>query len=232
MKILILVSSICIFILSVESSAQKKKVYTLFNGKDLTGWHADVPEMEKNPSTKTPFIIRAGKLVSLATPNGHLITDAIYQNYKLVVQYRFSSTPGNCGLLVHASSPRILYEMFPKSIEIQMMHENAGDFWCIAEDITVPAMEKRRGPKENWGTIEGKERRILNLADGAEKPLGKWNTIIIECVGNDIKVWVNGVLENYGTNCSASKGQIAIQAEGSEVEFKKITLTEIDKISD
>jgi hypothetical protein len=32
---------------------------------------------------------------------------------------------------------------------------------------------------------------------------------------------------NYGTNATASKGQIAVQAEGSEVEFKKILLTPI-----
>jgi hypothetical protein len=46
--------------------------------------------------------------------------------------------------------------MFPKSIEVQMMHQNAGDFWCIVEDVTVPDMEKRRGPKEEWGITEGK----------------------------------------------------------------------------
>ena len=43
-------------------------------------------------------------------------------------------------MLVHASTPRALYRMFPKSIEVQMFHRNAGDFWCIVEDITVPDM--------------------------------------------------------------------------------------------
>ena len=108
-----------------------------------------------------------------------------------------------------------------------MMHENAGDFWCIVEDITVPEMEKRRGLKENWGITEGKERRVINLTDGSEKPLGEWNTMTIECKGNTIKVWVNGVFENDGYDCTASKGQIAIQAEGSEVEFSKIELTQL-----
>jgi Domain of Unknown Function (DUF1080) len=231
MKISILLSTICILFFSAELSAQKKKAIALFNGKDLTGWHVDVPEMDKNPSAKTPFIIRDGKLVSLGTPNGHLITDAAYQNYRLEIRYRFSAKPGNCGVLVHASTPRALYSMFPKSVEVQMMHENAGDFWCIVEDISVPDMEKRRGVKENWGITEGKERRILNLTDGSEKPVGKWNTMIIECVGSAIKVWMNGVLVNYGTDCTATKGQIALQAEGSEVEFKKITLTEITALS-
>ena len=101
-----------------------------------------------------------------------------------------------------------------------MMHENAGDFWCIVEDITVEDMESRRGPKEEWGITEGKQRRIKNLTDGSEKPAGEWNTMIIECVNDGIKVWVNSDLVNYGYNCTATKGQIALQAEGSEVEFR------------
>ncbi|HEY5824190.1 MAG TPA: DUF1080 domain-containing protein [Cyclobacteriaceae bacterium] len=208
----------------------KAQSVNLFNGKDLSGWHVDVPELDKNPDKKNPFTIRNGMLVSLGTPEGHLITDAIYQNYRLEVQYRFAGTPGNCGVLVNASTPRALYEMFPKSIEVQLMHENAGDFWCIVEDISVPDMEKRRGPKEKWGITEGKERRIINLTDGSEKPLGEWNTMIVECLGNSIKVWLNNDLVNYGTNGSASKGQIALQAEGSEVEFRKVVLTFIQKL--
>jgi hypothetical protein len=203
----------------------------LFNGKDLAGWHVDVPEMDNNPSAINPFIVRNGFLVSLGTPGGHLITDRIYKNYRLEVQYRFAAKPGNCGVLVHASTPRALYQMFPKSLEVQGMHENAGDFWCIVEDITTPDMEIRRGPKENWGIVEGKERRIKNLTDNSEKKKGEWNTMVIECLEREIKVWVNGDLVNYGFDCTASEGQIAVQAEGSEVEFRKLELTPIASLS-
>jgi hypothetical protein len=207
-----------------EANAQTDAI-NLFNGNDLSGWHADVPAMDKDASLKSPFIMRNGMLVSLGTPGGHLITDRIYQDYRLQVEYRFASVPGNCGVLVHVSTPRALYEMFPKSIEVQMENKNAGDFWCIAEDIEVPDMEMRRGPKENWGIDGNKNRRIKNLTDNSENPVGEWNTMQIECRGNEIKVWVNGDMVNHGFNCTAGKGQIAIQAEGSEVEFRKIVLT-------
>jgi len=199
----------------------------LFNGYDLSGWHVDVPDMDKDTVVRNPFIVRDSMLVSLGTPNGHLITDSVYQNYKLEVDYRFAGEPGNCGVLVHASTPRALYGMFPKSLEVQMMHENAGDFWCIVENIEVPDMETRRGPKDNWGITEGKERRVINLTDGSEKPLGQWNTMVIECRDATIKVWVNGTLVNDGFNCTATKGQIAVQAEGAEVEFRTLTLTSL-----
>jgi len=112
-----------------------------------------------------------------------------------------------------------------------MFHKNAGDFWCIVEDINVPNMEQRRGPKEEWGIIEGKKRRILNLTDDSEKPAGEWNTMVIECLHNSITVWVNDDLVNHGFDCTARKGRIALQAEGSEVEFRKVQLTAITEFS-
>ena len=215
-----------------EAGDAPEQTRSLFNGRDLTGWHVDVPHLDKNPDAKVPFIVRNGMLVSLGDPAGHLITDAKFKNYRLEVVYRFAEKPGNCGVLVHASKPRALVGMFPKSIEVQMHHGNAGDFWCIAEDIAVPDMVKRRGAKEKWGATLGKARRILNLTDGSEKPAGEWNTMAIECVGNSIKVWVNGDLVNHGFDCTAKQGQIAVQAEGSEVEFQKIALTPITKLSE
>lgn len=214
-----------------KASAQEKGK-ALFNGKDLSGWHWDVPAMDTNAKAVNPFVVRNGMLVSLGQPGGHLITDDIFMNYRLLVEYRFSSKPGNCGVLVHVSTPRVLYKMFPKSIEVQMEHQNAGDFWVIGEDITTLDMEARRGPKAEWGATEDKKRNIKNLTDGSEKPAGEWNRMVIECVGRELKVWVNGDLVNYGFNCTADRGKIALQAEGSEVEFRKLELTQIHKLSD
>ena len=230
MKHLLITLAVLFTVFSCTKSPAPKTA-SLFNGVDLTGWHVDVPAMDQNPDSVNPFIVRDSMLVSLGTPGGHLITDSVYQNYRLEVEYRFAGQPGNCGVLVHASTPRALYSMFPKSLEVQMMHENAGDFWCIVEDITVPDMEIRRGPKEEWGITEGKKRRILNLTDGSEKPLGEWNMMTVECVADTVKVWVNNVLVNYGTNCTATRGQIAVQAEGSEVEFRKLELTPVETIT-
>ena len=184
----------------------------------------DVPALDKKPNLAKPFTVRNGILVSLGKPAGHLLTEKNYSNYRLEVEYRFAGKPGNCGVLVHASRLRNLYKMYPKSIEVQMNHQHAGDFWCIVEDIKVSDMEKRRGPKKNWGITEGKARRILNLTDGSENPVGEWNAMTIECMGNEVKVWVNGDLVNHGFDCTAKSGKLSIQAEGSEVEFRKLDI--------
>lgn len=231
MKSLILLIIVSASILSCKTG-KKNQSRELFNGTDLTGWHMDIPAMDLKPDTTIPFIVRNGLLVSLGKPGGHLLTDEDFSNYRLDVEYRFASTPGNCGALVHASTPRALYKMFPKSIEVQMMNKNAGDFWCIMEDISVPDMESRRGPKEKWGISEGKNRRIPNLTDDSENLPGEWNTMIIECFADTVKVWVNNDLVNYGFNSTAQSGKIALQAEGSEVEFRKVVLTPISQITE
>jgi hypothetical protein len=201
-------------------------VVALFNGHDLSNWEADVPEHDKNPDIRPSFIIRNGLLVSLGTPEGHLVTKQQYRDYRLESVYRFTGKPGNCGLLVHASRPRALYAMFPQSIEVQMNSGDAGDFWVIQENIEVLDMEKRRprAPGEKWGGAEGDARRILNLTDGSEKPLGEWNTMVVEVRGRTITVWVNGDLVNNGINASVDHGKIAVQAEGAEVEFRKVEI--------
>lgn len=223
----------CIYLVLVIISiiACNPEPKSLLIGNTLDGWHIDVPEMDSVPSAKNPFIMKNGNLISFGTPRGHLISDAVHKNYRLIVEYRFTAEPGNCGILVHASTPRALYKMFPKSIEVQMKHKNAGDFWVIVEDIEVDNMEERRGPKNEWGITEGKKRRITNLTDNSEKELGHWNSMTIECLNDEIKVWVNGDFVNHGYNATATMGQIAIQAEGSEVEFRKIDLAPISKLT-
>ncbi len=209
---------------AVSATRAQAQPRLLFNGRDLTGWHVDVPASDS--ATMAPaFTVRDGTLIVAGEPRGHLITDATYRNYRLEVEYRFPGAPGNAGVLVHASRPRALYAMFPQSIEVQMESGNAGDFWCIVEDITVPDMVRRRGPRAEWGIIEGKGRRIRHLVDGRERPLGQWNRMVVEAVGRTISVWVNGTLVNRGTGATADRGQIAIQSEGAPVEIRVLRLT-------
>ena len=205
---------------------------SLFNGTDLAGWHTDVPAADKDPNVSPSFIVRDGMLVSMGKPGGHLITDEKFSDYRLVVEYRFADKPGNCGVLVHADRPRALYDMFPSSIEVQMQSGHAGDFWCIDENIAVPNMADRRsGPPEKWGGKQGESRNIKNLTDDSENPVGEWNTMQIECLDDKVRVWVNGDLVNDGFDSTVSEGKIALQAEGVEVEFRKVELTPIKELT-
>ena len=41
-----------------------QRTFSLFNGKDLTGWKADVPAKDTKPDAPDSFIVRDGMLVS------------------------------------------------------------------------------------------------------------------------------------------------------------------------
>mgnify|MGYP002639675278 CR=1 FL=1 len=211
---------------SGSAEPQAPETVHLFNGSDLEGWHADVPEADGTPDIAASFSVRDGLLISHGSPQGHLLTDAFFSNYELIVEYRWPGEGGNCGVLVHASLPRMLYGMFPQSIECQMHAGNAGDFWCIGENIAVENMaERRNGDPATWTGQEGANRHIRNLTDDSEKPLGEWNTMKIVCRDQTINIWVNEDHVMSGFDCTATSGSVAIQAEGTPCEFRRIDLT-------
>ena len=44
--------------LTISSQHAFSQTKALFNGKDLKGWHIDVPEMDKDPKAINPFLVR------------------------------------------------------------------------------------------------------------------------------------------------------------------------------
>lgn len=186
---------------------------SLFDGKSLSGWTVDVPANDGNPGGTNPFIARDGMLVSLGTPMGHLITEESYENYRLVVEWRWPKDAGNSGVIVHVSKPRFLRDFLPQGIEAQLRSGSAGDFHLFGEKLF-----KHDAPDEGAGR---------NFTDDSEKPVGEWNRMIVECREDTIKVWVNGDLVNHGLGSSVTKGKIALQSEGAEIEFRKLELTKL-----
>jgi hypothetical protein len=183
----------------------------LFNGRDLTGWTFD---LKGDTAPAETWSVQDGVLTCTGRPAGVLRTAETYANYELTVEWRWAEEGkgGNSGVLIHTSTPRQL-DIWPKSLEVQLASGNAGDFWMIGETIQVPA---ERTPKEG--------RRILNLTDHSERPVGEWNTLRIQCNGAEVTVWINGDKVNEGTACSASKGAICLQSEGAPIQFRRVEL--------
>ncbi len=193
---------------------------SLFNGKDLAGWTPYLwdrrarKEDQTTPASEV-WSVRDRVLICQGRPTGYLRTNNEYENYKLTLQWRWpeGSQGGNNGVLVHTSTPNALGQ-WPKSIEVQLFKRNAGDFWVIGTELKVENLAERK-----------KGRRHLNLTDDSEKPIGEWNNMDIVCHGDEIKVYVNGDLVNYATDCSVRKGAICLQSEGALIHYRSIVLT-------
>ncbi len=196
------------------SAEEKPETIALFNGKNLDNWTYYL--RDENVKMEDVWSVKNGLLICKGKPAGYIRTKKDdFENYRLVVEWRWpEGTPGgNNGVLVHTSTPNAL-GVWPKSIEVQLFRGNAGDFWVIGTELTVPDLESRR-----------KGRRHLNLTDDSEKPIGEWNQMEIVCRGDEIIVHVNGDLVNHATDCSETKGAISLQSEGALIEYRKVELT-------
>jgi len=188
----------------------------LFDGKSFSGWSFDTRD---KAAPDTIWKIEDGTIVvsGKGKPAGVIRTEKTYSNYTLEFEWRWMNGKGNSGCLIHCSKPREM-SVWPKSIEVQLASDNAGDFWQIGETIAV---EEKQVVKNKKGTPS---RRRLNLTDGSEKPLGEWNKMRVVVKDATVEVFVNGTLVNKGWNASATEGAICLQAEGADIQFRNIRI--------
>lgn len=186
--------------------AQAEESIELFNGKDLANWVIYVGDDDAKP--EDTWNVREGIVHCSGDPSGYIRTREKYRDYTLTVEWRWPGKGGNNGVLVHIQEPD---HVWPKSLEAQLQHENAGDIWVIGgADF-----------KEHHG-VAG--RRVAKQEVSTEKALGEWNTYTIVAKGNTLRIYVNGVLQNVATGCNITEGYIGLQSEGRAIEFRRVTL--------
>ncbi len=185
----------------------------LFNGRDFSGWikHAD----DKSSPLDAVWTVRDGVIHSTGVPNGYIRTVGVYTNYRLHLEWRWVAKPTNSGVLLHTTGPD---RVWPTCVEAQLMHENAGDFWLLSQS-TLKVDGKVNGP---GAYVNVKKRQPTN-----EKPAGEWNQYDITCRDGAVKLVVNGVLQNEGTDAQPASGHICLQSEGSPIEFRNVYLEPI-----
>jgi len=187
-----------------------KQKTVLFNGKDFAGWKKFIPN--KGVDVDKVWTIKDGVIHCLGKPNGYIRTTTRYGNYKLHVEWRWTGKPTNSGCLLHAQLPD---RTWPKCVEAQMMNQNAGDFWLLTHS-TITVDGKKVGPKM-YANVKKKH-------PSNEKPQGEWNSYDITCDGGTVRLMVNGLLQNEGTEADPSHGYICLQSEGSPIEFRNVYL--------
>ena len=198
-----------------------KKKTVLFNGKDLDGWvrfiPKDKPDKDKKWTVDKVWSVKDGVIRCEGKPNGYIRTVDSYANYKLHLEWRWPDKPTNSGVLLHCEG---IDKTWPKCVEAQLMHQNAGDFWLLSFS-SIKVDGKQIGPKQY---ANGKKKLPSN-----EKPLGQWNSYDIICDGKTISLYVNDLLQNQGTDSKPACGPICLQSEGSPIEFRNIYLEPVPK---
>ena len=182
----------------------------LFNGKDFDGWTWFTNDEGKTKLADV-FSMKDGLVSDKGQPNGYIATTALYTSYVLRVSWRWDAPPAkaaNSGVLLRVGPKD---EVWPRSIEAQLMAGNAGDFYSIGN------FPMKGDPARSKG------RHVAHTM-GNERPQGEWNEYEIIVDGPTIILSVNGAELNRATECEATAGRIAIQAEGGQIWFKDVRL--------
>ncbi len=201
------------------SMCTRENKVLLFNGKDLTNWdrvvfeEADVDEV---------FQVGDGVIRVSGVPNGYMVTRDSYSNYRLHVEWRWVAEPTNSGVLLHVQETNL--EEWPLCIEAQLMDSNAGDIVMIGHDAGISVGDSTYSINPEGGRF----KIARKLEQSTENPAGEWNSYEITCDGNNIELIVNGALQNKGTNATLSSGPIALQSEGSPIEFRNVYLIPLE----
>ncbi len=212
-RTLVATAALAVLLAATLVQAGEPQPIKLFNGKNLDGWtgyHRNGAKVED------VWYVKDGVLICKGRPIGYLRTKDKFTNYILELEWRFNPEkgPGNSGVLLRQIGPD---KIWPKSVEAQLHHRNAGDFWNIDN------FQMKVDPART------KERRTVKMKPSNEKPLGQWNHYRIVVDGDRIELYVNGELQNVATNVAEVPGHICLQSEGAEIHFRNIVLTPIKK---
>ena len=202
---LLLVLLIC----SLTSVAQEKWI-TLFNGKDLSGW--------KQLNGKAKYEVKNKEIVGTTVfgePNSFLVTEKDYGDFILELDFRLDADM-NSG--------------------IQFRSQSKPDY----RDGRVHGyqMEIDPSPRAWTGGIYDEGRRGW-LYPLEYNPAGKkaykqrdWNHARIECIGNVLRIWINGIPTSHVVDELTPRGFIALQVHsvrkqeesGQQVRWRNIRI--------
>ncbi|MCQ2143835.1 MAG: DUF1080 domain-containing protein [Bacteroidales bacterium] len=184
-------------------SSRKKD---LFNGENLDGWTAVAEE-----GAEGVFSVRDGVISVSGQPFGYLRTNEKFGDYSLHVEWRYpEGNAVNSGIFQRVQDED---KVWPEGIECQLMAGKAGDIVGLsgAKILEVPS---------NPGSPFTVKTRN-HPGEAIELPEGEWNRAEIICKGNNIRIYINGSLENEAT-LALDEGFIALQSEGGPVEFRNV----------
>ena len=203
-------------------SAQKKSSTqweNLFNGKDLTGF--------KQLNGKASYRVEHGELIGttvLNQPNSFLATEKEYGDFIFEVDFKVD-------------------DQMNSGIQFRSEQNDANDK-CKVTDLKTPnrvhgyQMEIDPSNRAWSGGIYDEARRdwLYSLDNNpAAKNAFKhndWNRYRIECIGYDIRTWVNGIACAHLIDAMTVKGFIALQVHavsdpknvGEEIRWKNIRI--------
>ncbi|MGX5820771.1 3-keto-disaccharide hydrolase [Chitinophaga lutea] len=182
----------CGLLMMTASQAQQGKWQNLFNGKDLKGW--------KQLGGKAVYSVKNGEITGttvIAEPNSFLATEKNYGDFIFEVEYKLDND-FNSGIQFRSQS--------------KPEYQNGRVYGY--------QMEVDPSPRRWSGGVYEEGRRgwlyPLDLNPSAQNAYkaNNWNKYRIECRGNEIRTWINGISAAHVIDAELPSGFIALQVHG------------------
>lgn len=174
---------------STQTVADEDGWTDLFNGEDLTGF--------KKLNGEADYIVKDGVIIGTTkpnTPNTFMATEKMYGDFALELEYRVDDAI-NSGIQIRSNSLPDYREGRVHGYQVEIDPSDRAYSAGIYD-------EARRG----WLY----PLSLNEEARGAFKH-NDWNKVYVECIGNSIKTWLNGVPTAYVIDDMTAEGFIALQ---------------------
>jgi hypothetical protein len=208
----------CFFLLLLSLSSMavysQNEWVSLFDGKTLHGW-------KKLPGN-SDYIVENGNIVGttvVSSGNTSLVTEKEYGDFIMQMDVKISDTNTNSGL------------------QLRSHFDENGQGLVYGYQVDIDPSSRR------WsGGITDEGRRgwlypasMNEKSQSAFKP-GKYNHVRVECIGNEIKTWINNVAVAYVVDTVDASGFIGLQVPavlnpafaGQKVFFKNILIKTVN----
>jgi hypothetical protein len=176
-----------------------------------------------------------GMFKCTGSPVGVIRSKEKVTNLELVVEWRHLKSAGNSGVffwIPEESLKDLPKGSLPHGIEVQVL------------DHGYTAEFEKSGQKADWFTTNG-DVFPVGVSDmtpfppvapqgkrsfpskNLSKGVGEWNHYYVRAINGEVRLWVNGEEVSGGTGCTPSTGFLALESEGSPVEFKNLRIREL-----
>lgn len=232
--------------------ADEKAGIDLFDGKSLDGWYVLVNGRGEQDDQDI-FTVRDGAIQAYANlpanseqPFAALVTDDQFGDFHLELEYQWGAKKfaprhdyvRDAGIIFRMHDP---HQFWPSGIELQIQEGDTGDIWIIGTQASskVHGVEGNYSPGGELQTRGTKDQRFARFPRSHYWETPGWNRVEIVAQGDHAVYKVNGHIVNevFGMKrwdpateqfVPLERGNILLQAEGSEVSYRNIRLTPLD----
>jgi hypothetical protein len=210
------------------------KMTSLFNGKNLTGWHP-----YQGPDAKSKFSVTPEGTLHIENGKGDLQTDKQWADFLLQIECKTNAPALNSGVFFRCQANK--YQQGYEA-QIQNSFGPMRDYTIERYDPQTHALLAKDKVKYNsydYGTGAIYRRIPARMQACKDK---EWFTMTINSQGKHMGVWVNGLMvtdwtdnrplnDNARNGCKLDAGNISLQGHDptTNLDFRNIRIVDLSK---